>query len=90
VIDPSLPQKFAEAVWQAIASEDAGGAENAKRVAKGSAPFVLVEMIAALKGSGSKMIGDVKKVLGEKGVGEEVERGGKKGAALLAEKLAEL
>ncbi|RSH91237.1 pumilio domain member 6 [Saitozyma podzolica] len=58
VIDPSLPLQFAEAVWHAVVSEDAGGADNAVRLAKGNAPFVLVEMIAALKGNGSGLVGE--------------------------------
>jgi pumilio family protein 6 len=90
VIDPSLPLQFAEAVWHAVVSEDAGGADNAVRLAKGNAPFVLVEMIAALTGNGSGLVGEVKKVLGSKAVRDEIVKGEKKGAALLAEKLGEL
>ncbi|KAK8869901.1 hypothetical protein IAR55_000469 [Kwoniella newhampshirensis] len=88
VLDPTLSPSFARAFWDAITSEEAGGEDNAVRIAKGNAPFVVVELIEALVKGGD---GDeVKKVLGKKGVKEDVEKSVRKGATLLAEKIAGL
>ncbi|WWD15825.1 hypothetical protein CI109_100249 [Kwoniella shandongensis] len=88
VLDPTLSPSFARAFWDAISSEEAGGEANAIRIAKGNAPFVVVELIEALvkRGDGE----EVKKVFGKKGVKEDVGKSVRKGAALLAEKIAAL
>jgi len=86
VIDESLSTAFAQAVWSALTSEEAGGEENVVALAKGNGAFVLVELIEALKKAGKA--GDVKRVLGGKGVRADIEQSGQKGAGLLAEKLA--
>ncbi|OCF39876.1 pumilio domain-containing protein [Kwoniella heveanensis CBS 569] len=88
VPDDKLSPLFAKAVWDAIVSEAAGGEDNVVRVAKGNAPFVVVELIEALKKAGQA--DGIKKVLGKKGVKEDVEKSVRKGAGLLAEKIAEL
>ncbi|WVR05080.1 hypothetical protein IAU60_002092 [Kwoniella sp. DSM 27419] len=88
VPDEELSPKFAKAVWGAISSEEAGGPANVVRIAKGNAPFVMVELIEAMKKSGNAAV--VKNVLGDKGVKESIEKSVRKGAAMLAEKIAEL
>ncbi|KAE8538083.1 hypothetical protein D1P53_006150 [Cryptococcus gattii VGV] len=86
--DSSLSPAFSRAVWDALTSIEAGGAENVERVCKGNAPFVMVELIEGMKKRGD---GDeVKKVLGKKGIKETVEKSVRKGSALLAEKIGEL
>lgn len=86
--DTSLSPAFSRAVWDALTSIEAGGAENVERVCKGNAPFVMVELIEGMKKRGD---GDeVKKVLGKKGIKETVEKSVRKGSALLAEKIGEL
>ena len=84
VIDASLPTAFASAVWQAITSEYAGGNDNAVKVAAG-APFVVVEMLAALPEAEAKA---AKKVLGSKEAKAAIEASEAKGTALLLERLA--
>ncbi|WRT67016.1 uncharacterized protein IL334_003982 [Kwoniella shivajii] len=88
ITDSTLSPNFAKAVWEAITSEEAGGEENAIRLCKGNAPFVMVELIEALKKSGQGE--KVKSVLGKKGVKESIEKSVRKGSAMLAEKIAEL
>lgn len=88
VIDPSLSTAFAQAVWNALTSEEAGGESNVIALAKGNGAFVLVELVEALKKAGKA--GDVKRVLGGKKVRGEIETSGQKGAGLLAEKLVAL
>ncbi|WVQ77987.1 hypothetical protein IAT38_000068 [Cryptococcus sp. DSM 104549] len=88
VPDEKLSAAFSGAVWQAVTSEEAGGEENVVRIAKGNAPFVVVELIEALKKRGDGK--EVKRVLGKKGVKEAVEKSVRKGAGLLAEKIGEL
>ncbi|WWC61243.1 uncharacterized protein I303_103824 [Kwoniella dejecticola CBS 10117] len=87
--DKDLPSNFAKAIWRSISSSEVGGAENVLRICKGNAPFVMVELIEALKGSDGEFK-EMKAVLGKKGVKEEVEKSVRKGAGLLAEKIAEL
>jgi pumilio family protein 6 len=84
IVDPALPAQFATAVWEAITSEYAGGNDNAVKVAAG-APFVVVEMLAALPESEAKA---AKKVLGAKSAREVIEASEAKGASLLLERLA--
>ena len=84
VIDPALPAAFASAVWEAITSEYAGGNDNAVKVAAG-APFVVVEMLAALPEKEAK---EAKKVLGAKAAKETIEASEAKGVSLLLERLA--
>ena len=86
--DPTLSATFAIAFWKAITSEDAGGEDNAVRVAKGNAPFVVVELVEALVVAGRGA--EVKRVLGQDGIIAASKSSGRKGAALLAEKLAAL
>ena len=88
VIDSALPTLSANALWDALISPEAGGEENAVRVAKGNAAFVMVEMIEGLVKVGRGA--EVKKVLGSSSVRERIVAGGRKGAAMLAEKLAVL
>ena len=88
ILDPTLSPKFAAAFWEAITSEDAGGEENAVRIAKGKAPFVVGVMVEALVALGRGA--EVKRVLGQDDILEAVRSSGRKGAGLLAEKLAEL
>lgn len=88
VTDAELGQEFAKAVWAAITSGDAGGNENAVKLAQGGAAFVMAELVEALKKAGQAAA--VKKVLGGAEVRKGVEGSGKKGAGLLAEKLAGL
>lgn len=88
VIDPTFSAQFAQAFWSAMTSSEAGGEENAVRLAKGNAPFVMVELVEALKRAGKG--GDVKRVLGGKEVRTALEHDEKKGLGLLLEKLTEL
>lgn len=88
VVDSSLSAQFAKAAWSALISSEAGGEENAVRLAKGNAPFVVVELIEALKRAGKGA--EIKRVLGGKEVRKAIEGGEKKGSGLLVEKLAEL
>ncbi|WVW83234.1 hypothetical protein I302_105253 [Kwoniella bestiolae CBS 10118] len=88
ITDEQLSPQFATAIWSAITDESIGGQENVLRICKGNAPFVMVELIEALKKAG--LGGEVRKVLGRQGVREEVERSVRKGAGLLAEKIGEL
>ena len=83
VIDGSLPGSMSVAVWDTLRSEDAGGDENVRRVAKGNAALVLVEMIAGLKAVGSGQ--EVGEVLG--GMRKELRRSGRRGAGSLADAL---
>ncbi|OXC69851.1 hypothetical protein AYX13_01618 [Cryptococcus neoformans] len=86
--DSSLSPAFSRAVWDALTSAEAGGAENVERVCKGNAPFVMVELIEGMKKRGDGE--EVKKILGKKGVKETVEKSVRKGTALLTEKIGEL
>lgn len=88
MMDEKLPALAASAFWDAIVSEDAGGAANAVRVAQGHASLVVVEMIAGLKKAGREA--EVKKVLGRKDVIAAVEAAGRKGSAVLLETLKAL
>ena len=88
VKDESLSPAFASAFWDAITSDDAGGVDNALRIAKGNAPFVVVEMVGALIAAGKGVA--VKRVLGSDAVIRSVETSGKKGAELLAKTLSAL
>lgn len=88
VIDAQLGEDFAKAVWAAITSQEAGGKDNAVRIAQGGAAFVMVELVEALRKAGQSAA--VKKVLGSAEVRKGIEASGKKGATLLADKLASL
>jgi pumilio family protein 6 len=85
ITNPSLPSEFASSCWDAITSPEAGGEENAVRLVKGNAMFVMVEMIEGLIKAGRSE--EVKKILGGASVLEDIEASGKKGAGLLAEKI---
>jgi pumilio family protein 6 len=88
VHDPTLSPSFAGAAWSALTSEEAGGKDNIVRVGCGNAPFVVVELIEALKGG--KEEGEVRKTLGSKAAKERIGKSVRKGANVLAEKLATL
>jgi pumilio family protein 6 len=88
VVDAQLGEDFANAVWAAITSDEAGGADNAVKLAQGGAAFVMVELVEALRKAGESAA--VKKVLGSVKVRKAIETSGKKGATLLADKLASL
>jgi pumilio family protein 6 len=81
VLDPALGPAFAQAFWAAISSDDAGGAANAIRVAA-AAPFVAVELLAALGAEGK----DARAVLAEGK--DEIAASEAKGAKVLLESLA--
>ena len=83
VIDGSLAEMMSVAVWDTLRSEEVGGDENVRRVARGNAALVLVETIAGLKRSGRSK--EVKAVLG--GMGDELRGSGKRGAGPLADAL---
>ena len=85
VVDLALSSQFAQSLWKASSSEDAGGKDNVVRLAKGNAAFVLVELIESLKKAGK--VGEVKSVLAAKEVVESIKSGERKGAALLVEKI---
>jgi len=88
IIDQELSTQFAQSVWSALTSDEAGGEDNAIALAKGNGAFVLVELVDALQKAGKA--GDVKRVLGKKAVRGEIENAGQKGAGLLADRLAAL
>jgi pumilio family protein 6 len=88
ITDSTLPPTFASACWDAITSDEAGGVENARQLAKGDAMFVMVEMIEGLVKSGRGE--EVKAVLGGEDVLSGIDGSGKKGASLLVEKIRAL
>ncbi|ORY32253.1 armadillo-type protein [Naematelia encephala] len=83
--DEGLSGAFSVAFWQAISSEEAGGAENVVRMAKGLPTFVLAEMVEGLSTAGRGK--DVKAVLGKKDVLKDIAAGEKKGSGLLVDKI---
>jgi pumilio family protein 6 len=88
ITDSELPPKFASACWDAITSEEAGGVENVRKLVKGEANFVMVEMIEGLVKAGRGE--EVKNALGDEEIIKEIEGSGKKGAGLLVEKIRSL
>jgi pumilio family protein 6 len=88
VLDGALPAISAKAIWSAITSEESGGDNNVVRVAKGNAAFLLLETIEALVKSGKGE--QVENVLGDPKVIDAVRAGGRKGAAMLADRLEKL
>lgn len=58
------------------------------RIAKGNAPFVVVEMAQALVST--RKVAEIKRILGRQHVITAIRASGRKGARLLAEKLAAL
>lgn len=86
VLDESLPPLMSSSLLEAISSEEAGGSENVVRIAC-AAPFVLVELLAALDGKGSKQ---VKSILGSAGAKERIGGSEAKGAGLLLERIEAL
>jgi len=86
--DPTLSTAFASAFWEAIISEDADGEKNARRIAKGNATFVMVEMVQALVAAGRRE--EVKRVLAGEQCILDIRNTERKGASLLADKLADL
>jgi pumilio family protein 6 len=89
VVDQKMREQLAEQAWKALISDDAGGEQNVRHVAVGNAPFVLVELIEALQ-SHPSLAGEVKRVMQANGLQGEVESSIRKGANLLAEKIASL
>ena len=77
---------MSSALLEAISSAHAGGADNTVRIAC-AAPFVLVELIAALDGKGQ---GEIKKILGGKEAKEAIGASEAKGAGLLLERIEAL
>ncbi|KAK4684513.1 pumilio homology domain family member 6, partial [Tremellales sp. Uapishka_1] len=88
IVDEALSAQFARAFWKAITSDESGGKGNARRIARGNAPFVVVELIGALKGTEEEK--EVKDVFGGEAVRHEVEKSGRKGAGTLVEVLEKL
>jgi pumilio family protein 6 len=86
VVDAGLGKAFAAAMWRAISADDAGGPTNAIKVAAG-APFVVVELLAALEGAA---LAEAKDVLGGSDALEAVEASEMKGANVLAERIKAL
>lgn len=88
-LDEATRLQFAKDFWAAITSEEAGGPENAVRVATGNAPFTVVELVDALKEDPASLK-EVKSVLCTPSALEQVEKSWRKGANVLAEKLKSL
>ncbi|KAL7422168.1 Pumilio y domain member 6 [Cryptotrichosporon argae] len=84
VVDAALPPRFAAAVWAALTSPEAGGADNAVDIAA-AAPFVVVELVAALEDKAA-----AKKVLGAQAATARIGASEAKGANVLLEKIAAL
>ncbi|ORX39750.1 armadillo-type protein [Kockovaella imperatae] len=85
-VDAELSRQMADGVWEAIASEIAGGEDNVKNVAKGNAALLLVEVISVLHKNGKG--GQVRSTL--KGSVKDIRKGGRKGSELLASSLESL
>jgi pumilio family protein 6 len=83
LIAPELRTELAKAAWKSINSESG----NALNIALGEGTFVMAELVQALIDAG--LGADVKKVLGEKEIGE-IEASTRNGAGLLVEKLRAL
>lgn len=81
VVDAELGSAFATALWEAISSDEAGGKTNAVKIAT-AAPFVAVELLAALE---APLATEAKAVLGS-GI-DEIRDGGMKGVNVLVERL---
>lgn len=88
VLDSALPGLMSAALLDAVVSEDAGGEANLVRIAT-AAPFVVVELLAALPQSKAGQ-GQVKAILGSKAAKEAIGFSEAKGAALLLERIAAL
>lgn len=80
---------LAEQMWKTISSEDAGGEDNIRHVALGNAPFVLVELVEALQ-TNEALKSEVKRILKAGTLQADVEASVRKGASLLAAKIASL
>lgn len=90
VADAAMSAALAAAVWGAISSDDAGGASNAVKIAA-AAPFVVVELLEALKrGEDKEALKAAKKVLGSADGKETIGASEMKGAAVLLERIAAL
>ncbi|KLT41976.1 ARM repeat-containing protein [Cutaneotrichosporon oleaginosum] len=85
VVDPALGRAFGTAMWRALV--DAEGGENVRDVAAG-APFVVVELLAAL--DGSEVWPEVCEVMRSEDVRAAVEASEMKGANVLAERIKAL
>lgn len=85
VVDAQLGADFAAATWEAIASDDAGSTANVAKVAA-TAPFVMLELVEALKNTGKWA--EAKTVLKNDAVAEAVDGSEMKGANVLKERLA--
>jgi len=83
LVAPELRQQLAKAAWKSITSEQG----NALNIALGEGTFVMAELVQALVDAGEGS--SVKKVLGEKEIGE-IEASTRNGAGLLVEKLRAL
>lgn len=85
VVDAELGAAFAQAAWDALASDDAGGAANVAKAAA-TAPFVVLELVEAL--SKTDKWDEAKAVLGGEAVRDAVEASEMKGASALKDRLA--
>ena len=83
VINSDLSAKASLSGWNAIISDEAGGVENARRIAKGNAAFAMTEMISALDKQGKGE--EAKAALG--GLSGDLRKSERKGADLLAARL---
>ncbi|WWC69567.1 uncharacterized protein I206_103510 [Kwoniella pini CBS 10737] len=88
--DENLSNQFSKLIWKSIFSSSLSE-ENVIKICKGNAPFVMVELIEALKKSSEeKEFKEIKNVLKKKGVKEQIEQSVRKGSNLLVEKINEL
>jgi pumilio homology domain family member 6 len=83
VVDAILRSSFAKAIFEAVISDEAGGEQNLKDMAVGDVALVLVELISGLSEESKRKI---KEIL----TGVDIAGSNAKGAALLAERVAEL
>ena len=85
IVDSDLRSQFAQAVWLAITSEEAGGESNLRDMVLGDVAFVLIELINALK---DEQKVDVSRILG--GSVDQIRAGTAKGSSALADLLDSL
>ncbi len=85
VADADLGLKMAHSIWKALGADK----ENVRHVALGNAPFVLVELFEAAR-QDPPLFNEIKQTLQGKGLQEEVAGSVRKGASVLAEKIASL
>lgn len=85
VADADLGMQMARAVWKALNTD----ADNVRHVALGNAPFVLVELIEASR-QDAALHAEIKQALQSQDIQEEIGKSVRKGASVLAEKIASL